>query len=186
MRAWGGLVGGLVLAVVACGQGTGTSGIDRVGQTQGQGEDPPDGGQPSCSPPPGSFTANAGTGSECGLKPVLGMNHGVQANVPDGGECGLLAPADGSNNLLFTTNEPNGAAPFLVGVARSYHFQGIPLGQTTFGQFEGQGFFPLASGWVVQNLTGGFQAATVLVPYSADLQRQGGSRDMPDPDQYFG
>src|SRR5262249_30286868 len=86
MRAWRGVVGGLVLAVAGCGPGTGVSKVDRAGQTGGQGGQQ-DGGQPSCTQSPASFLANAGTGSACGQKPVLGTPVSFDENVPDGGEC---------------------------------------------------------------------------------------------------
>src|SRR5262249_52798624 len=136
----------------------------------------------SCTESPASFLANAGTGSACGQKPVLGTPVSFDENVPDGGECFAVWPADGEGNLLQSNFEPAGSVPFQLQVAHAHHADGTPFAQATFGQFDGQFFYPLSSGWLVEDFASQFQPPILLLTYSADLQAQS---ERTDPTRTF-
>src|SRR5215471_7037722 len=106
-----GVVFGCVL-LTACGAGTvGGAALrapDAGPGTIGGGPAPgTDGGSPSCERSP-AFVTNAGTGSSCGLKPVLGAPRTARVILGDSGggggtSCGPLQRPDRAGNVLIET-----------------------------------------------------------------------------------
>ena len=168
MRAWGGVVGGLVLGLLGCGQGTGASGLGRAGQTEGAA----DAGQTSCTSSGAIHFANAGTGSACSTKPVLGPPITFTSDVADAGQCSRVAPADGNGDLLVASSAPSGTE-----TVRAYRSDGTPYAQRVFDPIEGQLFLPLSAGWFLVAFIPPSGQSFGLIPYTDTLQPQGERND---------
>lgn len=175
---------GCLLALAACGTRTdghgGTSGLqgappeapDSGPGTGGGGAT--DGGTLACSAS-ANLIANTGGGSMCGIKPVLGQPRTVTTPLlpndshPGTEQCVGTNPTDGSGDLLVTTFS---AEPFDHVLMTSYDASGAQLGKQGMGPLGGFGTFPVRSGWLLENATGGSivgGGGAVVRPFPADL-----------------
>ena len=179
MGRWGVVVGCALLA--ACGSRTERSGGAGIveGASPGGGPGATDGGGgggPSCTP--ARLVANAGGGSACGVKPVLGSPRTVQvplqsADGSDGGvpiseECKSTPPSDGQGLILARTALAVGAGAPSSGFLSAFDTDGNRVDYAGFGSVGTTGAedaFPLGHGWLVEALTGPATGGAALLPF---------------------
>jgi hypothetical protein len=178
MGRWGVVVECMLLA--ACGSRTERSAGAGIveGAAPGGGPGATDGGGgegPSCMT--GSLIANAGGGSACGVKPVLGSPRTVHvplqsADGSDGGvpiseECKSTPPSDGEGLIIartalsFNDGTPSGfLSAFDMGGNRIDY-----AGFAAVGLTGAEAAFPLSGGWLVAVFTGPPSDAAALFPF---------------------
>ena len=154
MRRWGVAAGWVLL--MACGARTdGPVGVSRTSGASPVADAGTDGGTVSCTVG-GRLVASAGTGSLCGLKPVLGAPRTARAplNVgnPDGGlpteHCEGIGPSDGAGNINIQSVLFSLSAVGFGHVLYAFDSGGAPLGRTFVDALDATEF-PLRAGWLV-------------------------------------
>jgi len=112
-----------------------------------------DAGTASCTTP-GKLVASAGSGSPCGMKPVLGAPRTVKAplnlGTPDGTEsCGFIGPSDGAGDIIIETELATLAHGGFRIALNAFDSGGALLGQAE-PDLSGAVAIPLRSGWLVE------------------------------------
>ena len=164
------------LLLVAC--ETRTGGRPEVAATPGAPQS--DGGTPSCIGG-GRFVSSAGTGSRCGIKPLLGAPRTARAQLglrnPDGGpphleKCEEVLPADEAGNVLIESVLLNFGGPASYPGLYTFDSSGVPLAQAVAPVLTGPvGAYPLRTGWLLGQVPQSPSLSSfALIEYAPSLQ----------------